>query len=268
MAEKDVISFPGRSFQSEREGALPRSKSERERERECACQGRGEGAAEGEGGYFNAKGGFTEKRDPIGKQLDFKESGKCARIAQISPRGSRGRRRCREQDPLGEGEGGPNPDSGMSTHTGLCARETASGVCCAPQTGGLCDHPEGCGGQGGGRGLKRAGTCAYLWLMHAGAWQKATPYYKANILQVKPKTLKLKGEEHAVPRTVIYSWEMTTHQQSCTLGMLRAKRNGSAGARQGRENRPFEGYGGTKSGRRILMWGLLSKLKPQRHERE
>ena len=68
-----------------------------------------------------------------------------------------------------------------------------------------------------GAGLKRVGTCAHPQLMLADARQKATPYYKAIILRLKTKTLKLKGKEDAVPRKVIYSWEMTRQQQSGTL---------------------------------------------------
>ena len=32
--------------------------------------------------------------------------------------------------------------------------------------------------------LKRAGTYAYLWLIHVDAWQKPTQYIKAIILQL------------------------------------------------------------------------------------
>lgn len=125
--------------------------------------------------------------------------------------------RRREQDLLGEGQGGTNPDSSMQTYTGQCAKETAGGICCLPQTRGLCAHPEGWDGEGGGTGAQEGRD---LGLPVAGAsWCMAegNTYYKAIILRLKTKTLKLKGKENAVPRKVIYSWEMTRHQQSCTL---------------------------------------------------
>ena len=36
-----------------------------------------------------------------------------------------------------------------------------------------------------GRGLRREGTCVYLWLIHVDVWQKPTQYYKAIVLQLK-----------------------------------------------------------------------------------
>jgi len=43
----------------------------------------------------------------------------------------------------------------------------------------------------GGR-AKRKGSYVYLWLIHVGAWQKATQYCKAIILQLKiNKILKI-----------------------------------------------------------------------------
>ena len=45
----------------------------------------------------------------------------------------------------------------------------------------------------GGR-AKRKGSYVYLWLIHVGAWQKATQYCKAIILQLKiNKILKIKS---------------------------------------------------------------------------
>ena len=82
---------------------------------------------------------------------------------------------------------------------------------------------------GRGRGAPEGGeTRVHLWLIHAGAWQKATPHYKASVLQLKTKTLKLKGKENTVPRNVIYSWEPAELQ----AGVLCAKRNESAREKQ------------------------------------
>ena len=115
---------------------------------------------------------------------------------------------------------------------------------------------------GRGRGAPEGGeTRVHLWLMHAGAWQKATPHYKASVPQLKTKTLKLKGKENAVPRKVTYSWgrRLESYVPRETNPPEKNKR---------RENRPFECYGGINSGGRILIRGLVSKLKPQRHKGE
>jgi len=42
----------------------------------------------------------------------------------------------------------------------------------------------GKGGEVGGR-FQREGTHAYLWLIHADVWQKATQYCEAIFLQLK-----------------------------------------------------------------------------------
>ena len=91
------------------------------------------------GGYFNAKGGFTEKRDQIRKQLDFKK--RIWKGGRDEPTcGAAGGNADMENtrvDPLGEGEGGMNPDSGVGRYAGPRARETQPvGICCVTQIGG------------------------------------------------------------------------------------------------------------------------------------
>ena len=91
------------------------------------------------GGYFNAKGGFTEKRDQIRKQLDFKK--RIWKGGRDEPTcGAAGGDADMENtrvDPLGEGEGGMNPDSGVGRYAGPRARETQPvGICCVTQIGG------------------------------------------------------------------------------------------------------------------------------------
>ena len=88
-----------------------------------------------------------------------------------------------------------NPDSGVGRYAGPRARETASGHLLrdsnrgrpvTTQRGGM-----GWDGVGRGRGAPEGGeTRVHLWLIHAGEWQKATPHYKASVLQLKTKTLK------------------------------------------------------------------------------
>ena len=49
----------------------------------------------------------------------------------------------------------------------------------------LGDNVEGWDGVEVGGRLKREGTYAYLWLIHADVWQKPTQHSKAIILQLK-----------------------------------------------------------------------------------
>lgn len=111
------------------------------------------------GGYFNAKGGFTEKRNRIGEQLDFKK--RIWKSGRDEPTcGAAGGDADMENtrvDPLGEGAGGMNPDSGVGRYAGPRARETASGHLLRDSNRGPCDHPEGWGGVGRGRGAQEAG---------------------------------------------------------------------------------------------------------------
>ena len=41
---------------------------------------------------------------------------------------------------------------------------------------GLWDHPEGWGGEGGGRGFQDGGTHVYPWGIHVSEWQKPPQY--------------------------------------------------------------------------------------------
>ena len=45
----------------------------------------------------------------------------------------------------------------------------------------------------GGREVQEGGACVYLWLIHAGVWQKPTQRYKAITLQLKINKLKKCG---------------------------------------------------------------------------
>ena len=47
----------------------------------------------------------------------------------------------------------------------------------------LCDNLEGWDGVGGGREVKRKGTCVYLWHIHVDVWQKPTQFCTAIVLQ-------------------------------------------------------------------------------------
>ena len=58
----------------------------------------------------------------------------------------------------------------------------------------LCDDPQG-GVVGGGRGLKKKGTCVCLPLIHADVWQKATRHCKAVILRLIVNTFEFKKRE-------------------------------------------------------------------------
>ena len=41
---------------------------------------------------------------------------------------------------------------------------------------GLWDHPEGWGGEGGGRGFQDGGTHVHPWGIHVSEWQKPPQY--------------------------------------------------------------------------------------------
>ena len=47
------------------------------------------------------------------------------------------------------------------------------------------DNPEGCGGEGGGRGFQDEETLVCLWLIHVDVWQKPPQYFKITSLQLK-----------------------------------------------------------------------------------
>ena len=49
----------------------------------------------------------------------------------------------------------------------------------------LWDKPEGCAGEGGGRGVQDAGTHVHPWLIHVDVWQKPPQYCKVLSLQSK-----------------------------------------------------------------------------------
>jgi len=46
------------------------------------------------------------------------------------------------------------------------------------------DDPEGCDGEGGGRGLRDGGHM-YMWLIHINVWQKPQQYCKVISIQLK-----------------------------------------------------------------------------------
>ena len=46
------------------------------------------------------------------------------------------------------------------------------------------EHPEGCDGEGGGRGVQD-GEHMYSWLIHVNVWQKPPQYCKVISLQLK-----------------------------------------------------------------------------------
>ena len=74
----------------------------------------------------------------------------------------------------------------METHTLPHVKQTAGGnLLCDVGNSTQCSVTTQRGGMGwevGGR-LKREGIYVYLWLVHAGVWQKPTQKCKANILQ-------------------------------------------------------------------------------------
>ena len=49
----------------------------------------------------------------------------------------------------------------------------------------LWDHPEGQGGEEGGRGVQDRGTHVHPWLIQVDVWQKPPQYCKVVSLQLK-----------------------------------------------------------------------------------
>ena len=144
------------------------------------------------------------------------------------------------------------------------------GICCLPQTRGLCDHPEGWDGEGGGSGAQEGGELCPPAADACCCKAEGDTILQSNYPPITNKDTQIKRQGKRCTKKGYLLLGDDQAAAELHAGILRAKRNESAREKQRRENRPFENAttGGINSGGRILMWGLLSKLKPQRHKRE